>query len=132
MSYKQVCRLTFLGIDDELKNDASSVYSTVINSSFYPVPTAVASTAATEYESQRYGVKDVSDNFTKRTNTKRMRFSLNGALNNINLSNKAKIIIESVTIPNILSHTYKQSKCVNNIQLRLRGLSKNISGPITI
>jgi hypothetical protein len=56
-----------------------------------------------------------------------MKFSLNGALNNINLSNKAKIIIESVTIPNILSHTYKQSKCVNNIQLRLRGLSKNIS-----
>jgi hypothetical protein len=56
-----------------------------------------------------------------------MRFSLNGGLNNINLSNKAKIIIESVTIPNILSHTFKQSKCVNNIQLRLRGLSKNIS-----
>jgi hypothetical protein len=56
-----------------------------------------------------------------------MRFSLNGALNNINLSNKAKIIIESVTIPNILSHTFKQSKCVNNIQLRLRGLTKNES-----
>jgi hypothetical protein len=32
-----------------------------------------------------------------------------------------------VTIPNILSHTFKQSKCVNNIQLRLRGLSRNIS-----
>ena len=47
MSYKQVCRLTFLGIDDELKNDASSVYSTVINSSFYPVPTAI--TAATSF-----------------------------------------------------------------------------------
>ena len=34
MSYKQVCRLTFLGIDDELKNDTSSVYSTALNSSF--------------------------------------------------------------------------------------------------
>ena len=56
-----------------------------------------------------------------------MRFSLNGALNNINLSNKAKIVIESITIPNNLSHTYKQSKCKNNIQLRLRGLTKNIS-----
>ena len=32
-----------------------------------------------------------------------------------------------MTIPNILSHTFKQSKCVNNIQLRLRGLSRNIS-----
>jgi hypothetical protein len=125
MTYKQVCRLCFLGIDDELKNDASSVYTTNINSSFFPIPTAITSMAATEYENQKYGVKAVT--FTQRTNTKRMRFSLNGGLNNINLSNKAKIIIESVTIPNILSHTFKQSKCVNNIQLRLRGLSKNIS-----
>ena len=125
MSYVQKARLTFLGIDDELKNDASSVYSTNLNSSFYPVPAAVTAATATEYESQKYGVKAVT--FTQRNNTKRMRFSLNGGLNNINLSNKAKIIIESVTIPNILSHTFKQSKCVNNIQLRLRGLSKNIS-----
>ena len=125
MSYVQKARLTFLGIDDELKNDDSSVYSTVINSSFYPVPAAVAIAAATEYEGQKYGVRAVT--FTQRNNTKRMRFSLNGGLNNIKLSNKAKIIIESVTVPNILSHTLKQSKCVNNIQLRLRGLSKNVS-----
>ena len=125
MTYVQKARLTFLGIDDELKNDASSVYTTNINSSFFPIPAVVDVAAATEYENQKYGVQAVT--FTQRTNTKRMRFSLNGALNNINLSNKAKIIIESVTIPNILSHTYKQSKCVNNIQLRLRGLSKNIS-----
>jgi hypothetical protein len=125
MSYKQVCRLTFLGIDDELKNDTSSVYTTNLNSSFFPVPATVAAVDATEYESQKYGVQAVT--FTQRTNTKRMRFSLNGALNNVNLSNKAKIIIESVTIPNILSHTFKQSKSVNNIHLRLRGLSKNVS-----
>ena len=125
MSYVQKARLTFLGIDDELKDDVSSVYSNNLNSSFYPVPAAVTAATATEYESQKYGVKAVT--FTQRTNTKIMRFSLNGALNNINLSNRAKIIIESVTIPNILSHTFKQSKCVNNIQLRLRGLSKNIS-----
>jgi hypothetical protein len=125
MTYVQKARLTFLGINDELKNDATSVYTTDISSSFFPIPAAVTAAAATEYENQKYGVKAVT--FTQRTNTKRMRFSLNGGLNNINLSNKAKIIIESVTIPNILSHTYKQSKCVNNIQLRLRGLSKNIS-----
>ena len=125
MTYVQKARLTFLGIDDELKNDTTSVYTTDISSSFFPVPAAVASNAAIEYESQKYGVQAVT--FTQRTNTKRMRFSLNGALNNLSLSNKAKIIIESVTIPNILSHTFKQSKCVNNIQLRLRGLSRNIS-----
>ena len=125
MSYVQKARLTFLGIDDELKNDNSSVYTTNLNSSFFPVPAVVALAAAPVYEGQQYGVKAVA--FTQRKNTKRMRFSLNGSLNNIKLSNKAKIIIESVAIPNILSHTYKQSKCVNNIQLRLRGLSKNIS-----
>jgi hypothetical protein len=124
MTYVQKARLTFLGIDDELKNDPTSIYTTNINSSFFPVPAAVnvgtGVGVAPTYESQQYGVR-------QRTNTKIMRFSLNGALNNINLSNKAKIIIESVTIPNILSHTFKQSKCVNNIQLRLRGLTKNIS-----
>jgi hypothetical protein len=128
MTYVQKARLTFLGIDDELKNDPTSVYTTNINSSFFPVPADISSNGAPVYEYQQYGVRmDPSNNFVQRTNTKRMRFSLNGALNNINLSNKAKIIIESVTIPNILSHTFKQSKCVNNIQLRLRGLSKNIS-----
>ena len=127
MSYVQKARLTFLGIDDELKDDASSVYSTNINSSFFPIPAVLTVATAPTYESQQYGVTDVSTEFTIRKNTKRMKFSLNGALNNINLSNKAKIIIESVTIPNILSHTFKQSKCVNNIQLRLRGLTKNIS-----
>ena len=109
MTYKQVCRLCFLGIDNELKNDASSVYTTDISSSFFPIPTAVTAPNAAEYENQRYGVEAVG--FTKRTNTKRMRFSLNGALNNINLSNKAKIIIESVTIPDILSHMLQQSIC---------------------
>lgn len=127
MSYVQKARMTFLGIDDELKNDTSSVYSTTLNSSFFPIPAPLAVASAPIYENQQYGVTDVSTEFTIRKNTKRMRFSLNGALNNVNLSNKAKIIIESVTIPNILSHTFKQSKCVNNIQLRLRGLTKNIS-----
>ena len=125
MTYVQKARLTFLGIDDELKNDTSSIYSTELNSSYYPVPAAVAVAAAPAYEGQKYGIDAVT--FTKRLNTKRMKFSLNGALSNINLSNKAKIVIESVTIPNILSQTFRQSKCVNNIQLRLRGLSKNVS-----
>ena len=125
MTYVQKARLSFLGIDDDLKNDATSVYTTPINSSFFPVPAVVAANVAPAYEHQQYGVR--ASTFAQRTNTKLFKFSLNGGLNNINLSNKAKIIIESVTIPNIISHTFKQSKCVNNIQLRLRGLSKNIS-----
>ncbi len=42
MTYVQKkARSTFLGIDDELKNDATSVYTTNLNSSFFPVPAAV-------------------------------------------------------------------------------------------
>jgi hypothetical protein len=100
MAYVQKARLTFLGIDDELKNDPTSVYTTNLNSSFFPVPAAVTSATAPLYDDQQYGVEAIT--FTQRKNTKRMKFSLDGALNNLSLSNKAKIIIESVTIPNIL------------------------------
>ncbi len=72
MSYKQICRLSFMGIDDELKNDANSVYTTEINSSFFPIPAAVTSAAAATYEFQKYGVEAVG--FTQRTNTKRLKY----------------------------------------------------------
>ncbi len=79
--------MTFLGIDDELKDGSSSVYTTNLNSSFFPVPAAVhvctGIGVVPTYENQQYGVRLVD--FTQRTNTKRMIFSLNGALNNINL-----------------------------------------------
>ena len=120
MSYKQVCRLTFLGIDDELKNDTSSVYSTNLNSSFYPVP------ANAVFKVDANGAATVAPNleFTKRNNTKRLRFSLNGSFNDLKLSNKAKLVIESVTLPNIINMAYRQSKCVGNILLRLHGLNR--------
>ena len=119
MTYKQVCRLCFLGIDDELKNDASSVYSTNLNSSFYPVP------ANAVFKVDGNGAALVSNlAFTQRNNTKRLRFSLNGAFNDLKLSNKAKLVIESVTLPNIINMAYRQSKCVGNILLRLHGLNR--------
>ncbi len=65
MTYKQVCRLTFLGIDDELKGDATSVYTTNLNSSFFPVPADISSNTAPAYENQQYGVQAVT--FTQRT-----------------------------------------------------------------
>jgi len=113
MTYKQVCRLTFLGIDDELKNDASSVYSTNLNSSFYPVPDGAV------FKVDANGAAEVATNlaFTKRNNTKRLRFSLNGTFNDLKLSPKAKSVIESVTVPNIINMSYRQSKFVGNILL---------------
>jgi hypothetical protein len=44
MTYVQKARLTFLGIDDELKNDTTSVYTTNLNSSLFPIPTAITAT----------------------------------------------------------------------------------------
>ena len=128
MTYKQVCRLTFLGIDDELKNDASSVYSTVINSSFYPLPPPdpVTGNPTAVFKVNAAGAVVAAPNleFTQRNNTKRLRFSLNGTFNDLKLSPKAKLVIESVTVPNIINMSYRQSKCVGNILLKLHGLNR--------
>ena len=120
MSYKQVCRLTFLGIDDELKNDTSSVYSTNLNSSFYPVSVG----AVFKVDANGAAVTAPNLEFTIRNNTKRLRFSLNQTFNDLKLSPKAKLVIESVTLPNIINMSYRQSKCVGNILLRLHGLNR--------
>jgi hypothetical protein len=120
MSYVQKARLTFLGIDDELKNDASSVYSTNLNSSFYPVP----ANAVFKVDSAGAAIAAPNLEFTNRNNTKRLRFSLNETFNDLKLSPKAKLVIESVTVPNIINMSYRQSKCVGNILLRLHGLNR--------
>jgi hypothetical protein len=120
MSYVQKARLTFLGIDDELKNDTSSVYSTNLNSSFYPVPV----NAVFKVDANGAAVAAPNLEFTNRNNTKRLRFSLNETFNDLKLSPKAKLVIESVTVPNIINMAYRQSKCVGNILLRLHGLNR--------
>jgi hypothetical protein len=120
MSYVQKARLTFLGIDDELKNDTRSVYSTNLNSSFYPVPV----NAVFKVDANGAAVTAPNLEFTNRKNTKRLRFSLNETFNDLKLSPKAKLVIESVTIPNIINMSYRQSKCVGNILLRLHGLNR--------
>ena len=120
MSYVQKARLTFLGIDDELKNDTNSVYSTNLNSSFYPVPV----NAVFKVDANGAAMSAPNIEFTQRNNTKRLRFSLNETFNDLKLSPKAKLVIESVTVPNIINMAYRQSKCVGNILLRLHGLNR--------
>ena len=120
MTYVQKARLTFLGIDDELKTDSTSVYSTPINSSFFPVP------AGAVFKVDSSGAAMAAPNlaFTQRNNTKRLQFSLNGTFNDLKLSPKAKLVIESVAVPNIINMSYRQSKCVGNILLKLHGLNR--------
>ena len=128
MTYVQKARLTFLGIDDELKNDTTSVYSTPINSSFYPIPppdpTTGNPTAVFKVDANGAAIAAPNLEFKQRNNTKRLRFSLNGDLNDLKLSPKAKLVIESVTVPNIINMAYRQSKCVGNILLKLHGLNR--------
>ena len=72
--YKQVARLTFLGIDDELKDDATSYYNTKF--------------------------KLFNNN---EINTKLLRFRINN-LRDIKLSQNAKLILESVYLPAIIDN----------------------------
>jgi len=120
---KAKARIICYGIDDELKNSTDSIYSTVINSTLYPVPTAIAPNLAPAIEGTRTGVEAV--NFTQRLNTKRFRFSLNPNIKNLKLSQNARLVIESITIPNVINDLYLQSKCVNNVVLRLKGISNH-------
>ena len=111
-----------------MKNDASSVYSTNLNSSFYPVPPGVDASgyqlAVFKVDGNGARVPNTNLAFTQRNNTKRLRFSLNGTFNDLKLSDKAKLVIESVTLPNIINMSFRQSKCVGNILLRLHGLNR--------
>ena len=97
----QKAKITLLGIDDELKEDETSIYTTEINSSYLPVPAQVAPAAGQNIDGVSFGMEDV--NFDVRKNTKRYRFNMNTYFNNLKLSTKAKIVIESICIPNVIS-----------------------------
>ena len=117
----QKAKITLLGIDDELKNDETSIYTTNINSSYFPVPPAVAPAAAPVIDGVQFGMEAVA--FTTRKNTKRYKYNMNTYFNNLKLSSKAKIVIESICIPNIMSDTFLQSKSINNIILKMKGIN---------
>lgn len=117
----QKARLTFFGIDDELKDDTSSIYTTVLNSTNFPAPQvdSVQTIDGVTFTTKAAG-------FTNRLNTKRYRFTINkNQVRMLNLSNKAKLVIESVCLPNVLSQSFLQSKNINNITLRMMGISNN-------
>ena len=70
--YKQVARLNFSGIDDELNNDATSYYNT------------------------KFKLFDNDE-----INTKLLRFRINN-LRDIKLSQNAKLILESIYLPTVI------------------------------
>jgi len=91
--YKQVCRLTFFGYDDELRNADYSFSK----------------------KSPLSGVNVLYD-------TKLMRFRLN-AINGVDLSNFAKITIESVHLPNRTSLFGNNRATTDLVKLRTSSIS---------
>jgi len=90
--YKQACRLTFNGLDDELNNVASSYYIT------------------------KYKLLNNTE-----INTKLLRFRIEN-LRDVKLSQNAKLILESFSIPAILDET-NEIKHTGNIILKLKNIS---------
>jgi len=116
----QKARLYFFGIDDELKDDERSIYTTKLNSSLFPAPQADSTQTIN-------GVTFITRaaGFTERKNTKRYKFTLNNHLKSLKLTPKAKLVIESITIPNVLSQSFLQSKTANNVVLKLMNISNH-------
>ena len=123
MEYIQKARIVCFGIDDELKDDPTSIFTTQINSSKFPVPAAIAPTAATTVDGVNFGVEAVT--FTQRKNTKRFRFTLNSTLKNLKLTKQSKLVIESICLPNVMNNSFVQSKSCNNIILKMKGIPNN-------
>ena len=105
--YKQVCRVNFCGVDDELNNVASSYYNTKF--------------------------KLFNNN---EVNTKLLRFRINN-LSDIKLSQNAKIILESIYIPSIIDNglnikhnsniivRLKKFKCLSCLERNQKGKAKD-------
>ena len=101
--YKQVARITLFGNDDILLNDANSIYKTQLNGGFH----------------------------TDEINTKSLKFKLSGNIQNLQLSNNAKLVVESVFLPNLyqydpLAHTFAPDKInIGCVSLRMKGINND-------
>ena len=71
--YKQVVKLNFFGTDDLNGDNAASYYATPVKGGYY----------------------------NNEINTKRFKFNLDGLLQNVQLSNNAKLTVESVFLPDV-------------------------------
>ena len=101
--YKQVARITLFGNDDILLNDVNSIYKTQLNGGFH----------------------------TDEINTKSLKFKLSGNIQNLQLSNNAKLVVESAFLPDLFNYdpllqifTPVQIS-IGNISLRMKGINND-------
>jgi hypothetical protein len=102
IKYKQVARITLYGFDDLYSGNVSSVFTEPLNSFRYKKNV------------------DASGNIIG-NNAKRMRFQING-LDNVKLSEHARLCIESLFIP-IISDVDDDRKSISQTILRMSKLS---------
>ena len=101
--YKQIARITLFGNDDLLLNDPNSLYKTQLRGGFH----------------------------TDEVNTKLLRFKIDGNLQNLQLSNNCKLVLESVFMPNLYdyddaAHTFDPDiKNIGNTSLRMKNINNN-------
>ena len=102
IKYKQVARITLYGFDDLLSGNASSVFTEPLNS---------------------FRFSNIVNGLGVQTgnNAKRMRFKLNG-LDNIKLSQNARLCIESIYVP-ILYDLNQISKTFGLYIIKMSNLS---------
>lgn len=120
--YIPKARFMLFGYDDELKDDSSSIYTSTINSSFFPVPTATIIPYI--IENVNFNIEGVL--FTSRKNTKKYRFTINNSFKNLKLTTKARLVIESISIPNIISKTFLQAKATGNVIVKLLNIPNSM------
>jgi len=101
--HKQVARITLYGSDDLLLNDANSRYETQLKGGFH----------------------------TDQINTKRMKFKLDGNIQNLQLSKNCKLVLESVFLPNLFDYDNTtgafgaDKRNLGNISLRMKGINND-------
>lgn len=110
--YKQVARITLLGYDDILIDDANSIYKTQMRGGFHN---------------------------NNEINTKLLKFKLDNNIQNLQFSNNAKLVIESVYVPNICDYditavppTFAPDiKNTGSISLRMKGINNDTFDSMT-
>ena len=98
--YKQVARITLFGNDDLLLNDPNSIYKSSLRGGFH----------------------------TDEINTKLLRFKIDGNLQNLQLSNNCKLVLESIYLPNLndyVGNVFGQKRNLGNTSLRMKGVNND-------
>jgi hypothetical protein len=114
-------KLLSLAEVQELYKGRVNLIKTISSKNFFKATDATR-LLTTTIDGNNYTISPVLQSFVK-NNTKKYLFKLNGSIKNLNLSDKARLIIKSIYIPNIISQSFLQSKATNYVILKMKGIN---------